>query len=109
MIISPSKALDMIVEDSKMIIAEEAIGLKADLVISSPVDTGAYKAGWQIKKINDLHFQIYNAISYSSIIFAGRRVVNGKAYGSLQFPLGGDPLVAKTDNNITRRMKNIKH
>ena len=109
MIISPSKALDMIVSDSKKVIAEEAIGLKASLVIASPVDTGNFKAGWQMKKINDLHFQIYNPVSYASILFAGRRTVNGKTYGSLQWFDGGDGMVAKTDNNITRRLNNIKH
>ena len=120
MIVSPSEALDMIVADSKKVIAEEAIGLKASLVIASPVGTpettgikgyvgGTFKAGWQMKKINDLHWQIYNPVEYSSILFAGRRTVNGKTYGSLQWFDGGDGMVAKTDNNITRRLNNIKH
>jgi len=109
MIISPSEALDMIVADSKKVIAEEAIGLKASLVIAAPVDTGHFKAGWQIKKINDLHFQIYNPVEYSSILWAGVRFVNGKKYGSEQWALGGSPMLEKTDLSITRRLNNIKH
>ncbi len=109
MIITPSKALDMIVEESKKVVAEESIGLKASLVIAAPVDTGNFKAGWQIKKINDLHFQIYNPVEYSSILWGGYRNVNGVNRGSRQWMDGGDPLLAKTDNNITRRLDKIKH
>ena len=128
MIISPSEALDMILEESKKVVAEEAIGLKASLVIASPVGApetwknqagarwavangyvgGTFKGSWQIKKINDLHFQITNPLEYASVLFAGYRNVNG-GIGSKQWMDGGDGLVQKTDNNITRRLNNIKH
>ncbi len=107
-IVTPSEGLDLIVKDAKKIIASEALGLKADLVSAAPVDTGNFKAGWQMKKVSDLHFLIYNPVKYASILWAGRRTVGGKAYGSEQWTNGGDPMLKQTDISISRRMQGIK-
>ena len=119
-IVTPSEGLDLIVKDAKKIIATEALGLKADLVSAAPVGNpatwktkyppknyvgGTFKAGWQMKKVSDLHFQIYNPVEYASILWRGYR--NGR--GSKQWPDGGDIMLKQTDNAINRRMASIKH
>ena len=105
---TPSEALKAIEKDAEKIVSQEALGLHARLVQASPVDTGTFKASWSIDKKSPLHWVIANTVEYASILWAGRRTVGGRAYGSEQWVHGGDPMLKQTDIAIDRRMKGIK-
>ena len=110
-IVTPSEGLDLIMVDAERIVTQEALGLNADLISATPVDTGHMKTSWHVVKKSGesgLAWTIYNPVEYASIIAAGRRVVNGKAYGSEQLVNGFDPLIKQTDISISRRMQGIK-
>ena len=105
---TPSEALKAIERDAERIVSQEALGLHARLVQASPVDKGAFKASWSIDRKSPLRWTIVNTVNYASILWAGRRTVGGKAYGSEQWVHGGDPMLKQTDIAINRRMKGIK-
>ena len=70
---TPTEALAYIEKESIKVIEEEALGFKADLVLASPVDTGAFRSAWAITKITKLHWQISNRMDYASYLW-GRLV-----------------------------------
>jgi len=108
---TPTEALKAIEQEAEKIVTQEALGLKADLVSASPTKTGDFQSAWVIVKksgLSGLAWTIFNPMEYASVLWAGRRVVNGRAYGSEQWLLGGDPMLQQTDLAISRRMKGIK-
>lgn len=89
------------------IVLSVAIELRAELVKSTPVDSGNLKASWTpIKKTNDGYIFSNTAI-YATIIFDGRRTVRGKTYGSEQLPEGIAPLLEKYNGILQRKLKEI--
>lgn len=108
---TPTQALAAIEKEAEKIVAQEAIGLHADLKSASPTKTGDFKANWNIVKKSGsigMAWTIFNPMEYASILWAGRRVVNGRSYGSEQWLQGGDPMLQQTDLAINRRMKAIR-
>jgi len=104
----PSKALDDIMERSAKIVGQEALRLKTDLVVAAPVATGVFKANWQMRKISDLKWQIFNPTEYGSILWAGIRTVGNRTYGSHKWPEGGDPMLNRASLSITKRLASIR-
>ena len=96
---TPSEALDYIERESIKVIETESLTLKANLVTAAPVDTGAFKRSWSIKKLNPLHFQISNRMNYADVLWGG---------WSKQWPAGGTPLLERANNAMHRRFKGIK-
>ena len=47
-------------------------------------------------------------MNYASILFDGRRIVSGKAHGSLQLPAGIDPVIAKYNIIMQSELNKIK-
>lgn len=90
------------------IVLSVAIELYSELVKSTPVDSGNLKASWiSPKKTNDGYI-IQNTALYASIVLAGRRVVRGKTYGSLQMSEGVEPIIEKYNNMLQIKLKAIK-
>lgn len=103
-----SDALTSIMDDAEEIVASEALGLKADLETVAPVDTGAFRNAYKIEERGKMQWRISNRMEYASILFAGYRIVDGVARGSLQWVGGGDPMLEATNNSIERRLNRIK-
>jgi len=51
---------------------------------------------------------IHLRAKYSDILWRGRRTIGSKSYGSLKWFAGGAPMMAKTENKIAERLKNVK-
>ena len=104
---TPSQELDKIVAQQKRVVAKVANDLLSELIKITPVDTGALKGAWSIKKTSD-GWQLSNNMNYASILFDGRRIVSGKEYGSLQLPAGIDPVIAKYNIIMQQELKKIR-
>ena len=103
----PSEELAIIHKKQLDVVAEEVITLFDKFVKVSPVDTGAFKGAWAIKK-NKLSWIITNDMEYATILFTGRRKAGNKEYGSKQWPEGGDPILMKFNRTLKRRLKKVK-
>ena len=101
-------ALTDVMDSAEKIITDEALALKADLEEVAPVDTGAFKNAWKIEQKSKMRWQISNRMEYASILFAGYRIVDGVARGSVQWQGGGDGLLEATNNSMERRLNRIK-
>ncbi len=74
----------------------------ADLVHSSPVDTGHFKASWSMEQEGELTWTISNSAEYASILWLGRRHVGGRWYGSLQWKTSREPLLERLKYDLER-------
>lgn len=108
---TPKQALDAIMAESEKVIASEAIGLNTELKIiagGGMKKTGNFQRGFKIERISKLQWRISNPVEYSSILAGGRRFVNGKYLGSINWAGGLSPMLEKTSNDITRRLDGIR-
>jgi len=107
---SPTDALSDIMKQSGRVISEESMSLFANLKMASPVKTGMFKKSWvlQKKSIDGMKWRISNPLEYASILYDGRRVVNGRAYGSEQWLFGGSPMLERTNIAINAKLKRIR-
>ena len=53
------------------------------------------------------NWRIVLGAKYSSILWAGRDMIGGRAYGSENWAGGGEPMLQITSNNIIRRANNV--
>jgi hypothetical protein len=72
----------------------------AQIIASSPVDTGHFRRSWTFKKVSDDHFVLHNPVKYASILYHGRRFVKGRWYGSEQLPKGYEPILREFAEKI---------
>ncbi len=77
-------------------------GFAADLFMSSPVDTGHFKASWSTEKKGNLSWTIENNAEYASILWLGRRYAGNQYYGSLQWQQGGEPMLERLKYDLER-------
>ena len=94
-------------KQAEFIIAEMATNLLAELIQKTPVDKGTLKASWNMEKVGD-GWLLSNNMNYASFIFNGRRLVMGKQLGSLQMPDGVYPLIQKFNNELQKRLDNLR-
>ncbi len=66
-----------------------------DLKMVSPVRSGDFRSDWKMTRPDEFNWKIENNMQYASILWYGRRELNGRMYGSDQWPLGGEPMLAK--------------
>lgn len=104
---SLSSEFNQMIDKSDVIIAEMAANLLAELIKRTPVDSGQLKASWDIIKVNS-GFLLNNNMNYASFIFNGRRLVMGKMLGSAQMPDGVYPLIQNFNNELNKRLKELK-
>ena len=105
---TPTQALTKIQKELMAIVRSEALGLNTDLIATSPTDTGHFKASWSMQNVTKWHWRITNRASYADVLARGRRFVNGRYEGSLQWQQGLSPMLAKTSKNIERRGNAIR-
>jgi len=110
---TPTQALTKIEKELIAIVRSEALGLMSDLVDTSPVDDGHFIASWSFKKNNanqfkNMKFTIRNKADYADVLARGRRFVNGRYEGSLQWQNGLAPMLQTTSKNIERRSNAVR-
>lgn len=84
-----------------------AIELRAELVKSTPVDTGNLRGSWTALTKTDDGYRFGNSAIYADIVLTGRRIVNGKTYGSEQLPEGIAPIIQKYNEILQQKLKAI--
>jgi len=77
------------------------------LQTKTPVDTGTLKTAWEFHKVGD-GWLFSNNMNYASFIFNGRKVIDGKAIGSLQLPDGVFPILQRHNNELSRRLEALR-
>jgi len=107
---TPSEALEQIVREQEQIVKSETEFLYLDLKIISPIgETGNFRRSWTKYKKSRLSWKIHNSANYASILARGRRFVNGRYEGSIQWQHGLSPMLQKTSKNIERRNNAIQY
>jgi len=102
---SLSVEFDIISKEIVDIVEDEVVALQNDLIdVGQAVwDTGEFKNSFApLKKLSWASWVIRNDAEHSSILARGRRQVNGKWYGSLNWVDGLDPMIKKLNDNIER-------
>ena len=103
---------DELTEDMHEIVDDEVVALQNALyVVGEDVrDSGNFKKSFApLDRVGKWHWRIVNDALYSDILARGRRVVNGRAYGSLKWYHGISPMIKKTEKNIEKRVKNVRY
>lgn len=105
---TPSEELAKLYHAQIQLIAEEVANLFTKLLKSSPVDTGAFRASWEIERTSETSWVITNDVEYAEILWDGVRMVAGKKYGSDQWPDGGDIMLERFNRMITRKLDKLR-
>lgn len=104
----PSKELMELYQKQIRTVAEEVANLFARFIKSSPVDTGAFRAAWDLRQSGPTSWVISNDMEYAEILFDGRRFVAGKWLGSDQWPEGGEVMLKRFNKIVERRLNKIR-
>lgn len=83
---------------AKRAVSRTALKLHSDLVKVAPVDTGAFKLAWKIKKKSDFAWDISNNMEYASMLWRG----HSKQWN------GGDAMLAKANIDLQRKLNMIR-
>lgn len=97
---------DIINDEISDIVEEEVFNLHNDLVDKGKdvYDTGNFERSFApIQKLGTYSWKILNDASYASILARGRRMVGGRAYGSLKWAKGIDPMLSMFNKTIEKR------
>ena len=82
-----------------------------ELYNRTPVDTGVAQKSWHIrvKNIQKFKFIVGSNVKYMPILWRGRKIVNGKVYGSLKGwgALGGQVLLDKYEVELRDKFRDI--
>ena len=97
-----------IVKKKDLVLLAVATELRSALVKATPVDTGNLKASWSPLIKTDNGYRLSNTAIYADIRLEGYRIINGKQYGSLKFPEGFRPILAKYGEILQQKLKEIK-
>lgn len=107
--------LKKLVSNSNRIVIEEAGKLYADLLATSPRETGNFIDSWSIELKSKMpaSVRISNSAEYADVLARGRRKLpdengNLKWYGSSQWRAGITPMIKKTSYAITSRTHILK-
>ena len=88
-------------------LADEAIRFNMNLLLSWPVDTGFSRRAWKMEKAGKTKWVFTNDVSYSPILWAGRRFDGRRWQGSTQMPAGGEPILETARHSLYRRLSKI--
>jgi len=110
MIVSVAKEFEQAIEEDIQKINIQVVNFHRELVKAAPVAPihgGNFRRSWRLSRDGKLHWTIKNDASYASILWAGRhpgtsKLGNPKWYGSLQWPQGGEPMLAKFKYRLNR-------
>ncbi|RLA68954.1 MAG: hypothetical protein DRG09_06925 [Epsilonproteobacteria bacterium] len=104
-------AFDIVDDEIREIVEEEVIGLHNDLIDAGQAVwlSGNFKNSFApVIKKGDFEWRIENDADYASILARGRRLVNGRMYGSEKWARGMDPMIAKMEDKIEKRTDAIQ-
>lgn len=103
-------AFDELTKEIEKVIGEEVHKFYRDLkqVGRDVRDTGFFFESFVAPKKDGLNFQIRNTAPYSPILARGRKTIDGKAYGSLKWYNGLNPMLAKLEADIIKRTDTIR-
>jgi len=108
---TPTEALAKIVAKTRQILKETVHEFHSALQKVAPVDTGHFKLSWKLKTIDEDHYIISNNAStksqesYASILWRGRRSVNGIMRGSIHWMAGGEPMLQQREIVMNMKFK----
>ena len=103
-----SQELNEIYQKQLKVVDTVVNDLFSELIQITPVDTGALKGAWDLKKNDSDSWTLSNNMEYATIIFDGYRIVAGKAIGSKQLPAGKfDAVLAKYNIILKELLKAI--
>ncbi len=108
---SISIALDEITEGLDLILGRRVHKLYEDLVqVGEDVhDTRNFKKSFVAPlKLSKYAWQIRNTADYAVVLAQGRHTVNGKAYGSLKWYNGLDPMLVKLKYDVIKEFEKVK-
>ena len=72
-------------------------------------DTGHFFRSWKAPhKIGEYNWNIRNTADYAPVLSRGRKTINGKAYGSLKWYNGLNPMLDKLEADIINATDKIK-
>ena len=90
-------ATNQIADNVKDAVAETAIGFTGEIIRRWPVDTGFSRRAWKNDKVK-----------YSPILWVGRRTdATGTMRGSLQLPLGGQPIFNRYQRLLEDKLRKV--
>jgi len=103
-------AIDDLSEEVDRIIADEVHSLHRAIVKKGydVWDTGNFLRKIRVPSKTREGWRIPLRAKYSSILWRGRRTIGGRAYGSLKWAGGGQPMLKKTERNIIRRADDVR-
>ena len=93
------------------IIEDEIVSFHNNLIDAGQAvwNTGNFKNSFSpIMRITPTKWRIENDASYASILARGRRLVNGKWYGSVKWAGGVMPMIEKLKINVERKTNAIR-
>lgn len=89
-------------------VARAALGFQGNITKAWPVATGESRNAWGApKEVKPGTWVVSNGVLYSAILWRGRHIVGGVAYGSDQMPRGGAPILAVTKSRLLKRLKDL--
>jgi hypothetical protein len=103
---TPSQELELLYAKQIKTVAKGVTNLYADFIRVSPVDTGMFKAAWDMSNRGDMKWLISNNMEYATILFDGRDPQTKR--GSEQWAEGGLPMLQKFDRELTRELDAIR-
>jgi len=103
-------AYEEMTKEIDQIIFDEVKNLRNDLKdIGEKIRiTRNFKNGIMATRKTNYGWVIHMKAKYSSILWAGRRPVGNRWYGSLGWYEGGAPMLEKMGNDITRRVNDVR-
>ena len=81
-------------------VGKKVVEFHGDLKSVAPVDSGEFRDAWELIQDGLLSWTIKNPMHYASELWRGRREINGRMYGSDQWPEGGEPMLQKFNKEL---------
>jgi len=106
--LTPTQALSALMDDVEDIIDKNVKILYVNLVRASPVETGNFRRSWDLNK-GISSWTISNTAEYATQLSGGRRLINGRYYGSIQWSAGLGPMMLRFTKKLKRELGNIRY
>ena len=104
---------NLLIDKYKRVFKSRVTSLYNEIVDNSPVDKGRFKQNWEIDELDEDNFSFKasnNTKDYGVILWAGYRVVDGMAYGSIKGwgVTGGEFIVQKHLELLSQEFRAIR-
>ena len=104
---------DNILSEYKRVFRLRMMLMYNEIINDSPVDKGRFKQNWKIDELDEDNFTFKasnNTEDYGVVLWAGYRVIDSKAYGSLKGwgATGGEIIVKKHLELLAQEFERIR-